>query len=414
MCIRKGAGNQHRIRTQHFIDSNKFATQQQQHTYLETNHHPCFRTTTIPAPPALEICAKTTYQRPANRAPWMNIFAAGRQIPPATAMQRSTHLHLGCGAAQRRQHRRDHISASRKRVFNVIFWPPAGKSHLRPQCNVAHTCIWVVPPLRSANVVETISRVSQCGKPSLRPQCSVAHVPSAREGAAQWRRHRRKPYIGFPPAGFQYSFFSAAAAAGLELNCAVRRRGGRSTTYRRPASENIIDPRVHHRPKTKIRFLGVPRAAIRRTCSATVELGCNCIIFWPKLRREGERVRVGVESYVVPLYMWIFLRAAGAVFNRLDFKSAPAERSFHVLSQISTPFKQDLRLHFRISSAISSDSDGRLQILTLELVSLASKTQKLTLEVDKSVNKNSSRDKRSVRVPEEFKEHNEEGQGGRE
>ncbi|KAJ7669511.1 hypothetical protein DFH06DRAFT_1294261 [Mycena polygramma] len=329
MCIRKGAGNQHRIRTQHFIDSNKFATQQQQHTYLETNHHPCFRTTTIPAPPALEICAKTTYQRPANRAPWManptcdrnatrraaaptssrpylgfpqagfqcDFLAAGRQIPPATAMQRSPHLHLGCGVWLVSRSRRCAAPTSSRPYLgflNVIFFA-AGRQ------------------TKSTTAMQRSPR-------SLRSRRRRAVAPTS-----------PKPYIGFPPAGFQY-----------------------------------------------------------------------------------RRVRVGVESYVVPLYMWIFLRAAGAVFNRLDFKSAPAERSFHVLSQISTPFKQDLRLHFRISSAISSDSDGRLQILTLELVSLASKTQKLTLEVDKSVNKNSSRDKRSVRVPEEFKEHNEEGQGGRE
>ncbi|KAJ7669509.1 hypothetical protein DFH06DRAFT_1294266 [Mycena polygramma] len=352
MCIRKGAGNQHRIRTQHFIDSNKFATQQQQHTYLETNHHPCFRTTTIPAPPALEICAKTTYQRPANRAPWMNIFAAGRQIPPATAMQRSTHLHLGCG-------------------------------------------VWLVSRRRRA-AAPTSSR----------------------------------PYLGFPQAGFQCDFLAAGRqippatamqrSPHLHLGCGVwlvsRSRRCAAPTSSRPylGFLNVIFFAAGRQTKSTTAMQRSPRSLRSRRRRAVAPTSPKPYIGFPPAGFQYRRVRVGVESYVVPLYMWIFLRAAGAVFNRLDFKSAPAERSFHVLSQISTPFKQDLRLHFRISSAISSDSDGRLQILTLELVSLASKTQKLTLEVDKSVNKNSSRDKRSVRVPEEFKEHNEEGQGGRE
>ncbi|KAJ6515005.1 hypothetical protein C8R47DRAFT_498995 [Mycena vitilis] len=180
MCTHGRAGNQHFKAV--LIPTN---SQQQRvrtwkpSTTLASVPRPSPLQIPLPSPAALEFCAESTYRRPANRAKWSIFFAAGRQTPPATAMQRSPCQHSIVLAMRRRR------TAAPTLPRSPIDFPRAGfrrRYFCRRQAN----------PFPPASMLR------------LDVACKVLCVPRRRRAAAP---NSPRPCIEVPPAGLRSRYF---------------------------------------------------------------------------------------------------------------------------------------------------------------------------------------------------------------
>ncbi|KAJ6514999.1 hypothetical protein C8R47DRAFT_1275951 [Mycena vitilis] len=312
------------------FDSNKFTTATR--TYLETKHHPCFRTTTIPSPNSPSLSCRTRVLRrvdiSTSREPREMVdFFCRRQANPACDSDAAgadiaeiTYRLPACG------------------ISTQIFLPPAGKplpSRLNATvgCGLQGAMRATEAPRSGAELAETMYRGPASGASKQIFLPPAGKVPAYAFNAAQPTCIFRLPQA--PRSGADVVASMEGGRSVLGQGCShcvlfhdVSPSGKRELHGYSIAATAASTPALTAKPQTQNSIFELPASGISSTgldsgamCTIPAQnAGCGAKIlglFEPRRRAEKSIIHATLES------IRVFFRAAGAGLNQVNPENLP-------------------------------------------------------------------------------------------